>query len=375
MTSSSPAGALAPYRHYGWELSLYSGKTRAYLRHKGLPFDEKICTVRDMARIRKKTGATVMPVLVTPQGEWLQDTSHIIDTLEQRHPQRAMLPDTPRQRLVSYLLEAWGDEFWLPPAMHYRWSFPENFREQFAPEAGRQLLPWAPRMVQQMLAKRLAGTLRGFCSGLGVRSGQTRLIEQWTEHMCDVLDAHFARHDYLLGSRPSLGDFGLIAPLYAHLGRDPYPRRTLVAPRPHLAEWIRRMQHPPADTGGEWMADDGIPDTLAPVLEALVREFGAYLRATIAAIPAAAAAVVPGRGLPRALGDVDIPYGGASFRLQGRPFSVWMAQRALPTWQSLPADGRTAVCASGLPAGCAELLDDLDHAPTLRRRALWIFVD
>ena len=29
------------YILYGWQLSLYSGKTRAYLRYKGIPYVEK----------------------------------------------------------------------------------------------------------------------------------------------------------------------------------------------------------------------------------------------------------------------------------------------------------------------------------------------
>src|SRR3546814_7047902 len=80
-----------------------------------------------MRRIPAKTGAMVMPVVVTPEGEWLQDTTHIVDVLEQRFPDAPVLPATPRQRIVAELLEMWADEWWIPAAMHYRWSFPENY--------------------------------------------------------------------------------------------------------------------------------------------------------------------------------------------------------------------------------------------------------
>src|SRR3546814_13148412 len=75
-----------------------------------------------MRRIPAKTGAMVMPVVVTPEGEWLQDTTHIVDVLEQRFPDAPVLPATPRQRIVAELLEMWADEWWIPAAMHYRWS-------------------------------------------------------------------------------------------------------------------------------------------------------------------------------------------------------------------------------------------------------------
>ena len=38
-----------------------------------------------------------------------------------------------------------------------------------------------------------------------------------------ALEAHFAVHDYVLGGLPSLADFALLGPLYAHLFRDAVP--------------------------------------------------------------------------------------------------------------------------------------------------------
>src|SRR5262249_42374495 len=150
---------------------------------------------------------------------------------------------TPRQRIAALLLEAWGDEFWLPSAMHYRWNFPENY-ELFETEGGKNLLPLAPRFVRDRLIEKSANLMRSFLPGLGVTEEQRSTIEPWTPSMCDARDAHFAQLPYLLGTRPSYGDFGLIGPLFAHLGRDPYPKRELIAPRRNLAAWVARMQQP-----------------------------------------------------------------------------------------------------------------------------------
>ncbi|HVT36549.1 MAG TPA: glutathione S-transferase N-terminal domain-containing protein, partial [Nevskiaceae bacterium] len=124
------------YTLYAWPMSYYSGKSRAYLRYKAVPHAEKPLRIWTFRKVKRKTGATVMPVVVTPDGDWLQDTSHIMDVLEPRFPRAPVLPATPRQRVAALILEAWGDEFWLPSAMHYRWSFPENFRTVFQPEGG-----------------------------------------------------------------------------------------------------------------------------------------------------------------------------------------------------------------------------------------------
>ena len=332
-----------PYRHYAWEMSLYSGKTRAYLRYKAIPFTEKIIRLWDMNTLKQKVGAQVMPVVVTPQGEWLQDTSHILDTLEQRHPQAPVVPQTPRQRLVAYLLEAWGDEFWLPSAMHYRWNFAENFRDLFQYEGGRNLMPFAPRFIRDRLIGTGAAKMRGYLKGLGIVPAQHAQIERWTLQQCDALERHFAQHPYLLGSKPSIGDFGLIAPLYAHLGRDPYPARELMGPRPNLRAWIVRMQHPPQPQGGEYLGGDAIPDTLLPLLDSVFGEFWEQIAATLPELEKATPALQPGRGYARQLGPLQVPMAGAPYRLNARPYSVWMAQRPLDALAALPPEQQATV--------------------------------
>lgn len=320
---------MAPYEHYALEMSLYSGKTRAYLRYKGLPHRERPVRLWTGFRLRRIVGALVIPVLRTPAGEWLQDTAHIIDTLEQRHPDCPIVPTTPRQRLAAYLLELWGDEFWLPPAMHYRWNFQENIDQLLLPEAGRDLLPGAPAPLQRWIAEKVGALPQSFLRGLGVKPEQTALIERWTEAQCDALDRHFAAHPYLLGSRPCLGDFGLIGPLYAHLGRDPYPARTLIAPRRHLAAWVRRMQHPEQPCTGRYLADDEIPDTLAPVWASVFGECWPMLQATQDALVDFLPGHPAGKPLPRPLKPIEFPYAGERYRLRARSFLMWKLQRVV----------------------------------------------
>ncbi|MDX1588217.1 MAG: glutathione S-transferase family protein [Oleiphilaceae bacterium] len=331
------------YQHYGWELSLFSGKTRAYLRFKQLPFRDRTIRLWQMESLKKRVGAQVMPVVATPEGEYLQDTSEIIGQLEARHPNPSVMPETPRQRMAACLLEAWGDEFWLPSAMHYRWNFQENFEKVFRPEAGDNLLPLAPRFLKNRLADRVAGTLRGFLPALGVVPEQTAKIESCTRSLCDALDRHFALHPYLLGGRPSLGDFGLIGPLYAHLGRDPYPARELIAPRPHLQAWVSRMMQPPEGEPGDFLPDDEIPDTLEPLLASVCREFRAFTEGTRSLAEKVAPTLSQGRGFPRQLEKLDIPFGESSLTLSARPFVLWKLQRIRDQYGALDESGREAV--------------------------------
>ena len=355
---------------YAWPLSLYSGKARAYLRYKDIPHVEKTIRLWDFKTIKQKTGAVVMPVVVTPEGEWLQDTSAIMDTLEQRFPLVPVLPATPRQRIAAYILEAWGDEFWLPSAMHYRWSFPENYA-LFEDEGGRNLMPLAPRFVRDRLIARSANLMRSYLPGLGVVNGQRETIEQWTTSMLDALDTHFSKLPYLLGTRPSYGDFGLIGPLFAHLGRDPYPKRRLVAPRRHLAEWVARMQEPEEPLRGEFLPADEIPATLAPVFRAIFAEFWPFLEATQAQVTRALPKLEPGRGFKRSMDTIEFPMGSRRYRRAATPFSLWMAQRAFDAYGRLPPDEKQKVDAWLASAGGAKAME-LRITPRLKRLALHV---
>ena len=356
------------YRFYGWEMSLYSGKLRAYLRHKNIPFEERRANLWDMRQIRRQTGAQVLPVLVTPEGQWLQDTSHIIDQLEARFAHAAAIPETPRQRIAAYLLEAWGDEFWLASAMHYRWHFAENYGAIFQPEGGDNLLPHAPRWLKNRVVERVAMAMRSFLPGLGVLPGQSHAIEAWSESMCDALDAHFAEHRFLLGGRASLGDYGLIGPLYAHLGRDPYPARHLIGPRPHLQAWIARMQQPDGQDG-EWLADDAIAPTLGPLFDSIFGEFWPYLMATLQALQNAPEPA-PGQGYSRALAEVSTTLAGQPFRSKARPFSLWMLQRGLDAYAEMSASQQGVVDAWLADYAAAEAMHL--RLPRLQRMALHV---
>jgi glutathione S-transferase len=110
--------SVAPYKYYAAEISYFSGKVRPALRFKGIPFEE-IAPTPEIFRqvILPRTGLAFIPVLETPGGEILQDTSFMLDELERLHPDPPLYPTTPVQRVVAYLLELYADEFGVLPAM------------------------------------------------------------------------------------------------------------------------------------------------------------------------------------------------------------------------------------------------------------------
>lgn len=323
---------------YATEFSLYSGKARSYLRYKRIPFDEVLSSLsvyRDT--IVPMTGVRFIPVVKTPDDRFLQDTSHIIDSLETTFSQRPVLPDSPCQRLASLLLELYGDDWLLIPAMHYRWNH-DNFPFIFD-EFGRTLFPRWPGFIRRILGKRIGARFRGFLPALGITAANRNAIEDWFEKdFLPSLNRHFEDHDFLLGGHPTIGDFGLIGPLYAHLYRDPYPGTMMRRDAPAVSAWVERMNQP-GDHYGELLANDAVPDTLTPIFERMFEEHWPVLSSTAIKLQQWAQEN-EGTAVPRRIGEHQFSINGIAETRAVLPYSIWKMQRPLDYYRSLSGDAR-----------------------------------
>jgi len=357
---------------YGWHLSYFAGKVRSYLKYKRVPFDDIDVNLFVLTSLgKRKTGVVAMPLLQTPEDIWMQDSSATWEFIESRFKDRPILPTSPKQRFVSLWLEAWGDEWWIPIAMQTRWLHEENYA-LFEHDAGNALLPGWPSFFKRRAVARIAKRLRGYLPAVGVRGEQDELLTTWTHRMLDLLEAHFEQHPFLLGGKPSLADFSLMGTMYGHLGRDPWPARELIAPRPHLRNWIDRMADLPNSfderAGADWMANDELPATLLPILRATFQEFGAQLSGISAQVKALKSHWPIDRRLPRILEDVAIPLHDGIFRRAAMPYTLWMAQRALDVIAKLP-EHQAQELRQWLASAGGENLLSLD-APRLERDGL-----
>ena len=194
-------------QHYGWPVSPYSAKTRAYLRYKGIPFADRTPNIFTLNyRVRKAVGKFIMPTVELPDGTWLQDSSDIIDKLELAHPAPSVFPSEPKQKMASALMELHADE-WLPMvALHYRWNIPENAAFAMR-EFSRYALPGVPSFLGQIPIRKTAERLRGYLPILGVNEATIPGVERYAAQLIEDLDVHFRAHDFLLGARPCMGDF------------------------------------------------------------------------------------------------------------------------------------------------------------------------
>ncbi len=118
---------------YGTPMSLYTGKARSYLIKNALPYREVTpATIHFAGHVAERAGRGTMPTIETADGVVVRDGAAIVEHFESLagHP---AAPPGPRQRIVSRLLDVIGMEGLLRPAMHYRWSFPEENHDEELP--------------------------------------------------------------------------------------------------------------------------------------------------------------------------------------------------------------------------------------------------
>lgn len=265
---------------WGTPHSLYTGKIRSYLIKKGLPFCE-VCPPhpRFGGEIRPAIRLRVAPVIETTDGQVLQDTTDMIEHFERVSPRPPMIPETPLQRVVAWLVCAFGSEGLLPVAMSYRWSYRDQQEQFLRAEFGRGVHSGPDREARRASGLKLMNYFNGFLPRLGVTAQTQATVEAVYLDLLEALDIHFQHVPYILGGRPSIADCGLMAPLYAHLARDPVPASLMKEKAPNVYRWTERMNLA-AIADGEFpdcpqtfYPGDAIPPTLEPVLGLIFRDW------------------------------------------------------------------------------------------------------
>ena len=365
---------------YGTPGSLYTGKVRSYLRKQRIDFEERSAgDPRFRAQVVPVVGRWIIPVLQTPDGEFVQDGADIIDHFESRGLARvSAYPTTPRHLAVSRLFELFGGEGLLRPAMHYRWNFDATNLAFLTDDFCAGLAaPGSSAEEKAAVFARSSGAMRKATSAFGVTADTVPLVEASYLDFLARLDAHLALAPYLLGGHPTIGDYGLIAPLYAHLGRDPYPALLMKQRAPHVWRWVERMNAPEqgageyADTREGLFADDALPESLLALLRFVAEDYLPELQAHVATTNqwlAERPQIVAGHNGQenpgaRAIGMAVFAWRGAQIRSMVMPYRLYLLQRLQDACAAMDATDRARVRDVFTDAGLAPVLD----LTTLRR--------
>lgn len=356
---------------YGSYASYYTAKTRCYLRKKGIPFVERPPShPRFRTVVRPGAELKRIPIIEDADGRIVQDTTVIFDHLEERYPDPPAKPPGPQQSLAAYLLDLFFSEN-SKVAWHYRWNFAETNAHFVRTEFGRSFSPRGSDEEVDRYGGLIADRMSGYAPMFGITPDLFPVLEEIYLEWLDTLEQHFRETPYLFGGLPSMADFALMGPLFAHLGRDPHPLHIMQRRAPRVFRWIEHMNAPEIifpefwDYPQAYLEQDEVPSAVKVVLRRYcsdwtdlytqcARLFSGWVEAH--------------RYLPSGSvisdADFDQPFvGPVRIQLRGRPMELraplhplWMLQRILDWLEALPPPQREQADRLALECGAGDLL-------------------
>jgi glutathione S-transferase len=250
------------YRIIGAEMSPYSVKVRSYFRYKAIPHQWVLRNAASQADYEKYARMPIIPLVVTPDGKGIQDSTPIIDAMEKLYPAPSIHPDDGIASFVSALIEEFGDEWGNKWMFHYRWAR-EVDQVSSAGRIARMRGPKAAEQEHAAFTEKVRARMVDRVWFVGSNEMTAPQIEAGFMDMLGLLDSHLAGRPYLFGGRPAFGDFGLWGQIY-QMWTDPTAGAIIGGGAPHVLDWVHRMLWPKAE--GEFEAWSALEPTLMPIL-------------------------------------------------------------------------------------------------------------
>lgn len=278
------------YLIYGVDPSYFTRMVEAaarYMRipHRALP---KSPDVRE--RLEARSGTHLIPVMETPEGWVVHDSTFIIQLFDMRFPDRAVIPHTPAQRILCRVLDDWIDEWFTRAALHFRWVEDEGAKEG-AQAIARGLSGFASdrdlTADEQASVQAVADfVLPWGRKAMGVMSAgpdhQEQLRSEFAAFL-KILEAHYAAMPGLFGERLSMADLKILGAMKAHFAADSVAKAFVTKHAPGLLSWTEQAWER-VDGGEVWRAGDDIPESLEPLFPLLLDGFGHFLLANRKAV-------------------------------------------------------------------------------------------
>jgi len=310
----------------------------------------------------------------------LQDTTVIFEYLERRFPEPSAYPPGPRQRLAAYLVDLFASEN-LKVAWHYRWNYPEPNRHFVLREFGRSFKPRGTDELLDHYGGVVARQMDGHRSRIGITPEMFPMMEQIYFNLLDGLEAHFTDHPYLFGGLPSIADFSLMGPLFAHLGRDPWPLHLMQQRAPRVFRWVEHMNTPEIQSPEFWdvpvayLPDDEVPQTVVQLLQTFCADYAPIYSASAALYDQWLADhpdAEKGTTLSQtdedqpSLGQITVPLREHQMTMGAPGHSLWLLQRTLDWLAQLSPEDRAACQSFAKDCGAETLLSTPISRPLTR---------
>jgi glutathione S-transferase len=266
------------YRLYTMYNSPYSDKVRALMCYKRVPFDESIENMKTRFEVlQARTGKTMVPVIISPEDEAMNDSTVIGAFLEDRFPAAATRWKNASMDALAMLLEDYADEWLVRIMLTSRW-YHEADAAQNAALIGAGMAHGVWGLDLQRAAKEFPPGIISTVPRMGATPANADGWYAMVPRILAAMGTALESTSFLTGTSPHLCDFAFYGQLN-QIRRDPTGHGWLEAAPETVTAWFDRLE----GACKEGVDSAGEPSSDAAALADLVREAAeTYFRMSVA---------------------------------------------------------------------------------------------
>ncbi|MEM9257099.1 MAG: glutathione S-transferase family protein [Pseudomonadota bacterium] len=215
-----------------YQVSPFAAKVRRCLHFKGIPFEVTNYGLTGFGKVRKLSHAGKAPVL-EHRGDWIADSSDIIQHLERHFPETPVIPTAPADRALAHVFEDWADESLYYYDLTMR-SWPNN-ANWLADDLTLEDSGLLRRVFHSLAPKIIAKQARDQGTG---RKPREAVCQDVAQHFT-AIDHLVADDGWLVGDALSIADISVVS-MFTVLERAE-EARILFMQHPALRAWQARV--------------------------------------------------------------------------------------------------------------------------------------
>jgi len=258
---------MGDYHLYGAVGSPYTQKMKSYLRYKRVRHQFRIMSIDAEENWKRKFPGIpkVIPVLVSPDGSYKNDSTFLIQSMEQKVTDRSVYPDDAAMKFIALLVEDFADE-WMTKVMYgARWLDPEDakfaggyvcsqswygsrVKSIHVGNTGKTMtidLPTACNFIEKTQVRRIKK----------VGCADWALLAETTRQVCGIITANQKNNGkwFLFGDRPSVADFALYGQMSQFMVDNSVNK--ILRDFPYAYAWVHSLTDLSGVDPGKWDAE------------------------------------------------------------------------------------------------------------------------
>ena len=216
------------------EESPFCEKVRRALHYKRLSYEARVLSLVEVSTSYRRVNPVGKVPALQVDGQVVADSTDIAHFLDDRWPDRPLLPRDPADRALCHFLEDWADESLYYCGLRLRFTFRKNRSRWIDAVLARD----AP-LLRPLLRPAVARAVRRQCASQGIgRKPEEAVLRDLDRHL-EALGAWLTGKPWLAGPALSLADLAVFAQLRCVQGAE--EGRARLAASGEVEGWMARV--------------------------------------------------------------------------------------------------------------------------------------